>query len=149
MAQQGLECRACASEYESIQGIPDLRLPGYGKLDHEADRLQARRLLAEAPRLSTEELVRRVFSDRPDKYTESIDWRIRRVMTSPDRLRADVKGWLAPCVASDGPFLDLGCGAGMLLAAAAAEGHNGIGIDSSMVWLVVAQRLIAEWALST
>jgi len=33
----------------------------------------------------------------------------------------------------------------MLLAAAAAEGRKGIGIDVSLAWLVVAQRLIAEW----
>ncbi len=49
--------------------------------------------------------------------------------------------WLEPCV-SRGIFLDLGCGPGMLLAAAAEEGYQGIGVDVSLVWLVVAHRLI-------
>jgi SAM-dependent methyltransferase len=39
----------------------------------------------------------------------------------------------------------VGCGAGTLLAAAAAEGREGIGIDVSLVWLVVAQRLITAY----
>jgi SAM-dependent methyltransferase len=33
----------------------------------------------------------------------------------------------------------------MLLAAAAANGLHGIGVDVSLVWLVVAERLIREW----
>jgi SAM-dependent methyltransferase len=63
---------------------------------------------------------------------------------APRRLRRDLAGWLNEPTAKS-PFLDLGCGPGMLLAAAAAEGRSGIGLDVSMVWLVVAQRLIEAY----
>jgi SAM-dependent methyltransferase len=41
-----------------------------------------------------------------------------------------------------GPLYDIGCGPGTLLAAAAGVGRATVGIDVSLEWLVVAQRLI-------
>lgn len=60
-------------------------------------------------------------------------------------MKDDVAGWLQPAINGDGTFLDLGCGAGMLLAASMGQGRSGIGIDVSMTWLVVAKRLVAEF----
>jgi SAM-dependent methyltransferase len=63
-------------------------------------------------------------------------------MAGPQRLRGQLAGWLRSCVAGNGLFLDAGCGAGVLLAGAALEGRRGIGIDVSLVWLLVAARLV-------
>ena len=139
-----LACDACAASYAVIGGIPDLRLPGPSWIDHEADRVQARRLLDETAGLGLEAMIRYVYASRPGWDEARIARRTREVMGGPARLRADITGWLQPCLAGPGPFLDLGCGGGMLLAAAAAEGRHGVGIDVSMVWLVVASRMIAE-----
>jgi SAM-dependent methyltransferase len=87
--------------------------------------------------------VRRVFASQPGRTPADIDMRTRQVLEAPARLRRDLSGWLAGAT-SEGRFLDLGCGPGMLLAAAAGLGRQGIGIDVSLVWLVVARRLIAE-----
>lgn len=144
---ESLGCVSCEARYDCVGGIPDLRLPGPSWIDQQADCLQARRLLAETSDLSVEAMVRHVYSSRPGWTDARIARRTWEVLSGPARLRADVKGWLRPClngVGADEPFLDLGCGAGTLLAAAAAEGHHGIGIDVSMVWLVVASRMIAE-----
>jgi SAM-dependent methyltransferase len=59
-------------------------------------------------------------------------------------LQSDVRGWLEPVLRPDRVFLDVGCGAGSLIAAAAANRCKGIGVDVSMTWLVVAKRLISE-----
>jgi 2-polyprenyl-3-methyl-5-hydroxy-6-metoxy-1,4-benzoquinol methylase len=143
--RDGLRCVSCASSYECIGGIPDLRIPGASWIDQEADRATARRLIAETEGQSLEQVVRHVYRCRPEWDEARISLRTRQFMAGPSRLRKDVSGWLQPATTGAGPFLDLGCGQGVLLAAAAAEGRQGIGVDASLVWLVVAQRLIAEW----
>lgn len=142
---QDVHCASCSSCYDSLDGILDLRLPGASWIDYEGDKAAARRLWAESAGLSAEELVRHVFSARSGWNESRIALRTRQVMTAPERLRSEIKGWLRPCTPGVGLLLDLGCGPGMLLAAAAAEGQKGIGIDMSLVWLVVAKRLIAQW----
>jgi 2-polyprenyl-3-methyl-5-hydroxy-6-metoxy-1,4-benzoquinol methylase len=122
-----------------------LRLPGASWIDYETDKANARRLLEITAKCSVEELIRYVYSSRPDWDKARVDLRTQQVMAAPNRLHTDIKGWLQPYLKRTGLLLDLGCGPGTLLAAAAVEGRKGIGIDVSMVWLVVAQRLIAEW----
>lgn len=91
-----------------------------------------------------EDLVRSVYSRREGWDENRIERRTREVLEAPARLTSDVEGWLKiVCMEGDSP-LDLGCGAGMLLGTMAKAGHNGIGIDVSMTWLVVAKRLIEE-----
>jgi SAM-dependent methyltransferase len=65
------------------------------------------------------------------------------VIVAPSRLATQLDGWLRPATHTPG-FLDLGCGPGMLLAAAARAGVMGLGIDVSLVWLVVARRMIEQ-----
>jgi SAM-dependent methyltransferase len=136
-----LVCADCGSQYDLIYGIPDFRLPGPAWLDLESDREAARQLVRETSHLPVSEVVRSVFGSRELWSEEMAAKRTDQVLTAPDRLRKEIHGWLEPCV-SQGVFLDLGCGPGMLLAAAAEEGYPGIGVDVSLVWLVVAHRLI-------
>ncbi|MEO6527276.1 MAG: methyltransferase domain-containing protein [Gemmatimonadaceae bacterium] len=95
--------------------------------------------------LDLEEVIRFVFRVVRGRPEENVEYRTRRTLSEPARLRREIVGWLDEVTKSE-PFLDLGCGAGALLAAAAAEGRRtGIGIDVSMVWLVVAKRLIESF----
>jgi SAM-dependent methyltransferase len=138
-------CEACACRYEIIGGVPDLRLPGASWIDYEADREQARRLLRETAGFTTEKLVRYVFAARSEWDEARVAYRTRQVLEAPARLREELVQWLRPCMASSGRFLDVGCGPGALLAAAAAEGRPGIGVDVCLVWLLVARQLIADY----
>lgn len=138
----GLNCSACSLLFDTFGGIPDFRLPGASWVDYQADRAAAKRLLAKGARASAEELIRLVFSSRPDWDRARVELRTREVMTAATRLRAEFQGWLRPSTEGDGILLDLGCGPGMLIATAGKR--NCVGIDVSMEWLVVAQRLIAE-----
>ena len=137
-----VQCRRCSASYPSIAGIPDLRLARSPAI--EQDTQQARWLIAERPHATAAECVQHIFGYRSAWSAERIALRMGQVAASPGRLRTDLRGWLRPCLAGDTPFLDVGCGPGMLQAAAAMEGQTAIGIDISMAFLVVAQRLIAE-----
>jgi 2-polyprenyl-3-methyl-5-hydroxy-6-metoxy-1,4-benzoquinol methylase len=136
-----LSCAGCGSQYEKFGGIPDLRLPRRSWIDYEADREEARRLLADAAAMRPEELVRRVFSLRPDWTKVRVENCTGKVITGPNRARTDIDGWLKMHV-NGGFFLEVGCGPGALLLATAQRGYRGAGIDVSLVWLVVAQKLM-------
>ena len=140
---ESLRC-LCGSVYPVIGGIPDLRLAGASWIDYEEDRRTARNLLEKFAGAGPEAIIEHIFAARGGNWTEDrVRWRTRQVLEAPDRLRHEIRGWLQPCFHDDGCVVDLGCGPGMLLAAAAAEGYRGIGIDVSLTWLVAAQRLIA------
>jgi ubiquinone/menaquinone biosynthesis C-methylase UbiE len=59
----------------------------------------------------------------------------------PGRLRDEFDRWLKP-VAQSGFFLDIGCGLGGLLCAAAMRGIPAAGIDNRLSILVIAKKLI-------
>ena len=140
---EGLQCAGCRLRYETVAGIPDLRVPGDSWIDFEDDLKSARRLAA--LECSLPELVREIYAMRPGWDDARIDRRTREVLAAPAKLRDDVTGWLSPIAERKGTVLDLGCGAGMLIAALPREGTTAIGIDVSMTWLVAAKRLVAEF----
>ena len=137
-----LHCNACAAVFPVLDGIPDLRIPGLSWIDVEADRAYAKRLLYEIKDAPPETWVRRVFTDQRPQDSARIELRTQQVMLGPGRLRNELAGWLEPSTSGTGLFLEIGCGPGALLAGAAAEGRQGIGIDVSIVWLLVAARLV-------
>lgn len=141
----GLKCTSCNSSYEVFGGIPDFRLPGESWKNHDADKESARKLLAKADDMTTEEFVHYACSLQPGWDEARIELRTQGVMNAPHRLQNEIKGWLKPCVTESGLLLDLGCGPGMLLASAASVNRRGIGIDVSLEALVLAQKLIREW----
>jgi SAM-dependent methyltransferase len=92
---------------------------------------------------SLEAMVRAVFATQPGRSQHQVDMRTRQVLVAPGRLRTQLDGWLNDATGRPA-FLDLGCGPGMLLAAAASRGVSGLGIDVSLLWLVVARRMIEQ-----
>src|SRR5215203_6115433 len=141
LSSSELSCVSCDHSYESVAGIPDLRINAPSWIDCDADREKARWIAEHMADSTLDELVRHVFREVRGHNVANVDRLAQRVTDAPNRLRREIVGWLNTATA-DGPFLDLGCGPGMLLAAAAEDGRAGIGIDVSMVWLVVAKRLI-------
>ena len=138
-----LACDACNRAFDVIDGIPDLRLSIPSWIDAPQDSATAREL--SDAHLALESLVREVYSRREGWDEARVARRTREVLQGSAVLRDDLRGWLRPVV-GDRPFLDLGCGGGMLMAAAAAlqPGRRLIGIDVSMTWLVVAKKLVSE-----
>lgn len=138
-----LICTECASTYGLFGGIPDMRVDRPAWIDVDEDREAAARLERDFRLQSLEAMVRAVFASQPGRSQQHIDMRTRQVLVAPSRLRTQLEGWLDVATSRPG-FLDLGCGPGMLLAAAASRGVSGLGIDVSLVWLVVARRMIEQ-----
>jgi 2-polyprenyl-3-methyl-5-hydroxy-6-metoxy-1,4-benzoquinol methylase len=139
-----LACGGCGADYPVISGIPDLRVAAPAWVDAAADRARARSLL-ELPNIgSATELAYELFRRRDGWSDRDARHRSDQIRTHPDRIGREFDGWLSATMRQGGPLLDLGCGSGALLAAAARRGVAGVGIDVSLEWLVVAQRIIAE-----
>ena len=111
-------------------------------IDIDRDREAAERLDRDHRDRSLESMVRAVFGAQKGRSQHQIDMRTRQVLAAPARLAPQLDGWLR--TAAQPGLLDLGCGPGMLLAAAADRGVSGLGIDVSLEWLVVARRMIEE-----
>lgn len=139
-----MSCVSCVATYEVVAGIPDLRIDAPVWIDCVEDREQARYMAEFMAGEDLETIIRHVFRVVRGRKADNVEFRTRLVLSAPERLRSEIIGWLDEATRA-APFLDLGCGPGMLLAAAAAEGRSGIGVDVSMVWLVVAKRLIESY----
>jgi SAM-dependent methyltransferase len=137
-----MRCTVCDADYGIYGGIPDLRIVRPAWIDIDEDREAAARLERDHRSKSLEAMIRAVFGAQPGRSQQQIDMRTRQVLVAPGRLAPELDGWLRPAL-RDG-LLDLGCGPGMLLAAAASRGTSGLGVDVSLQWLVVARRLIEE-----
>ena len=136
-----MRCERCSADFVIIGGVPDLRVARPAWLDIDEDREAAARLDRDFASKSLEATVRAVFEAQPGRSRQQVDMRTRQVLVAPGRLATQLDGWLRGATRTTG-FLDLGCGPGMLLAAAAARGVSGLGIDVSLAWLVVARRMI-------
>ena len=138
-APDRLTCAACHATFPSVDGIPDLRVSPQEA--EAADLTQARVLAAEFGSSGPEGLIASIFERRAwDASTKAL--RVRQTLASPNKLRPELEGWLQRCLVSDGVLLDVGCGAGGLLAAAATMRFATAGIDASMTLLVAAKRMI-------
>lgn len=138
-----ISCRSCRTVYERIDGIPDLRVAGDSWIDFSEDSARARRLAALDLDLSG--LVREVYRCQSGSDEARVQLRSTQVLAGPNRLLGEIRGWLSDVARPGEVFLDLGCGPGTLLAASAHSGRQGIGIDVSMTWLVVAKRMIKAY----
>lgn len=131
-------CDGCHRAFPVVAGIPDLRLQGDAYLSLEEDRAKAL-ALASTPG-SFETVLRAYWASTPEvppalaeRYVGSALDGMRRADRHLDRL--------GPI---DGPLLDIGCGTGGLLVAAARRGVTVTGTDIALRWLVVARRRLEE-----
>jgi SAM-dependent methyltransferase len=125
-----------------IVGIPDLRVDIPAWVDLETDRQRAQALAARsnAPAAA---LVGEVFRSRGGSSEREAAHRTATVLEGIGHLGDELDDWLSAAT-TGGRFLDLGCGPGQLLAAAARRGRAGIGVDVMLEWLVVARAVISE-----
>ncbi|MFQ5435158.1 MAG: methyltransferase domain-containing protein, partial [Anaerolineae bacterium] len=133
-------CADCGRRYPVIAGIPDLRVFPDPYIEMEPDRDKGR-MLAEAA-------ATRTFPELVDFYYQHTD------VVPPQHARlykrgllaaeARSKSVLAAWQPSSGHLLDVGCGTGPMLAAAAAADYRPVGVDIAFRWLVVGQRRLQD-----
>lgn len=135
-----LRAECCGRVFPVVEGIPDLRVAHTAWIDFDDDLEAAPTLSATIPREDVPASVRAVFARRPGWSAERVTERTSRTLAFADRMREEWQGWLASTATHSGPILDIGCGAGSFLTVAPV-GMEKVGVDVSMEWLVVAQRI--------
>ena len=137
-------CAGCDKDYPVLCGIPDFRLAPDRYLTLEQERAKATRLHDYAQDHSFAETIAeyyRVTDDVPPAMaTRFADY----VLTGETRGRALLDGFPS----GGGKLLDVGCGAGGAVVAAARDGQSVSGLDIALRWLVIAQKQLAEEGLS-
>ncbi len=137
----GYACASCDRFFPILFGIPDFRLRGDQYLSLEEERAKAARLHTYAQQHDFAALVSFYYSiteDVPAGLTPKFSG---YVMNAPGRSMPAL-GMLAP----DGgrALLDLGCGSGGALVAAAGRFEERTGVDIALRWLVIAQKRLEE-----
>ena len=130
-------CARCAATYPIVSGIPDFRVFPDPWISLEDDRAKALRVETMTRDLDFEASVRAYWEITPDTPRHLVERYVHHVTAAFRRSRE----WLETLpVAPDRPWVDLGCGTGDLLAAAAARGIPIVGADIAMRWLVIARK---------
>lgn len=139
-----LGCPSCDRVYPIVAGIADLRLQPDRYLDLEADRAKARHL--DAVPGTYEDLVRAYWAQTPEVPRALADRYTRAAVEGEARAGVHL-GRISPV---DGrQLLDVGCGTGGLVVAAARRGAQAVGVDIALRWLVVARRRAIDAGVPT
>ncbi len=121
-----------------MAGIPDLRLAGDRYLSLADDRAKAERLDAVPGGFA--DAVRAYWAMTPEVPTDLAERYLERAIDG--EARADVH--LDRLGIDRGTLLDVGCGTGGLLVAAARRAMTPVGVDHALRWLVIARRAVRE-----
>ncbi len=143
-AKAGYRCPSCRRSYPIVAGIPDLRVRSDRYLTLEEDRAKAVALAAHQD-LGFADLLRRYWEMTPQVPTTLAERYVAVALDGERRGGAFLDDSGVDCAGRT--LLDVGCGTGGLLAAAAQRGARPIGVDIALRWLVVARRRFAEAGL--
>jgi ubiquinone/menaquinone biosynthesis C-methylase UbiE/uncharacterized protein YbaR (Trm112 family) len=135
----GHACGGCGAWYPVVAGVPDCRVLPDPWISIPDDRAKARRVEALVAGADFATAVRAYWEITPETPADRREHFIRAVLDG-ERLAGEWLDGLVATAPAGGRWLDLGCGTGNLLAAAAARGIEAVGIDIALRWLVVARR---------
>jgi SAM-dependent methyltransferase len=145
LAQAAIEllCEACGSVYPIRFGLPDFRLGAVRDVDAAEDLRIAEVLAAREPHATFAALRDYYYSLSPEASAQLHERHEAHFNAEPQRATAALARFDGP-----GAILDLGCGAGSYLRAAARRGRSTVGIDASLCQLILARRLLADESLT-
>jgi SAM-dependent methyltransferase len=135
-------CAGCGRRYARVAGLPDLRLESDRYLELDAERARAEELAVVAATTDLMGVAAAYYTmtgeadDRRARFLAHIAGGLARGET------------LAARLPGAGPILEVGCGTGGLLAAAARVGKAIVGVDIASRWLVAARRRLADHDLA-
>lgn len=143
-ADAAFACGACDAVYPVVLGIPDFRVAPDPWIGIEDDREKARRVAALVAQQPFEQAVRTYWDITPDTPRRLAERFIDHVLSAEGRAN-EWLDWLDRNEAQppSGPWLEVGCGSGDLVAAGSARGVTVVGVDVALRWLVVAARRAA------
>jgi ubiquinone/menaquinone biosynthesis C-methylase UbiE len=125
--------------------LPDLRLASDRYLDLPSERAKAEQLheIEVQPGVDVLRLAAAYYARTSEVSDHRRDRFLRHIAGAQVRGEA-----LASLLPKEGPVLEIGCGTGGLLVAAARLGLPVVGVDIASRWLVVARRRLSDQGLS-
>jgi ubiquinone/menaquinone biosynthesis C-methylase UbiE len=137
-------CTACGHRYPIVLGIPDFRLYEDPLIPLEDDYRKGEKLQREAERRSFADLVAYYWTlpTYPPTPPDLSARFVHHVLTDDRRIES-YQHLLDPAET----FLDVGCGAGVLVRAAQRRFRTAVGLDVGFRWLIVARRGLEEAGL--
>lgn len=145
-----LLCLGCHQTFPVVLGIPDLRLEPDPYIGVDDDYAKAARLVDDQT-ASFVELNERYWKITPDVPPTLAQRYIRHVLASVRRGQSCLAsidqqaGALHRPAPTGGAFLEIGCGTGGFLIAAAQRGFDPvIGVDIAFRWVALAHRRVAD-----
>lgn len=131
-------CENCNLVFPVVCDIPDFRLRPDRYLSWKDERDKANRLDTYAKTHSFEQLINYYYSITDDVSPEFARRYAEYALAGPSRGRSILEACGA--YRDRGRILDIGCGAGGLLVAAAQCGLTVVGVDIALRWLVIAKK---------
>lgn len=149
-APDELRCDGCGTTYPVVLGIPDLRIFPDPYIDLAADRAKGRHLAERFADFDFRGLVDFYYRITPAVTPAQARQFTRGLLAGVPRAEAALAQWEAAGASDSGPasaLLEVGCGTGPLLVAAAPRWRTLVGVDISFRWLVVGKKRLAEAGL--
>ncbi|MBI1322224.1 methyltransferase domain-containing protein [bacterium] len=131
----GITCLRCGFEAKDAAGFPDLRTSSDRYLSRNQETRKAVKLSAREPAESLEGLARHYYRMTADVSRAREDRFVAHILDAQGRGSA-----LLARIPAEGPVLEVGCGTGGFVAAAALAGREIVGVDIAARWLVVARK---------
>jgi ubiquinone/menaquinone biosynthesis C-methylase UbiE len=143
-AAEAYRCAGCERSFPVVLGIPDFRLEPDPWIGFEDDREKGRRLDAQTSGADQATKVRAYWAKTPGTPRELAEQCTAFVLGGEKRATEWLDGGGDRAPGPDGPWLEVGCGTGDLLAVVARRRVEIVGVDIAFRWLVVAQRRLRE-----
>jgi ubiquinone/menaquinone biosynthesis C-methylase UbiE/uncharacterized protein YbaR (Trm112 family) len=137
-------CEACAADYPVVAGIADFRLCRDPYISIEDDRTKALSLDASS---SFDDALDRYYAMTPEVPRGDAERYAAHHRAGIERGTAIFERIDSYGLRFDDPLLDLGCGSGGFIAAAALQARSCVGADIALRWLVIARKRLAELAI--
>ena len=138
--ESAYRCAPCAATYPIVLGIPDFRVEPDPWISLEDDRAKARRLIERSEGLDLARSVDAYWSMTPGTPVEHAR-RFTGYVLAGEQRSAEWLDTLRPAVAlAPGPWLEIGCASGDMLAACTSRSIQAVGVDVAMRWLVLARK---------
>ncbi|MBA3767242.1 MAG: class I SAM-dependent methyltransferase [Acidobacteria bacterium] len=146
-------CLGCHKIFPVVFGIPDLRVPADAWIDFEEDRAFAISIAEHYHTETFESLIVQVLKHcEGDIPQEIVNRRIVRINEAQSKYAEDLSaaGWIGSLLdnSSGRSCVELGCGMGAFLAAAANHFDFVIGLDISLSWLIAAKKRLEGLGLN-
>jgi SAM-dependent methyltransferase len=147
-ADTDLRCLSCSRCFPVVAGIPDLRVFPDPYIDMESDRKKGLGVAAKLDSLTFSELIDYYYSITDVVPAHHARLYKRGLLTGAARAQAALERWdEAAGPRPSQALLEVGCGTGPLLVAAAGRFQVLAGVDVAFRWLVVAKKRLQEAGL--